>query len=65
MDVNPREVWRNNKTGVTYTVGAIVINHTNAFDGQLMVLYYDRNSQDTEYCVREISEFKEKFTFLH
>lgn len=55
-------IWKNNKTGNLYVVEGTTTNATNAQDGQKMVKYYSLD--DNEPYVREISEFKEKFTFV-
>lgn len=58
-------VWRNNKTKEMYNVvKASGINTTNAQDGQHMVEYY--SMEDTNLIqpfYREISEFREKFSY--
>lgn len=48
----------NKKNNNTYNVMGIVINATNANDGQKMVLYF---CKDGNGYVRSVEEFKEKF----
>lgn len=54
------DLWRNNKTAAVYAVEKIVVNATNAQDGQLMVLYRMLD-EPAEFFVRDIIEFNEKF----
>ena len=58
-------IYKHKKTGKIYQVGGgiKVLNTTNAQDGQEMVMYVDPNKPFQIY-VREISEFKEKFTLV-
>lgn len=53
----------NNKTGEFYKVINYVINATNSNDGQTMVLYEKVHHSESLY-VREIREFREKFTLI-
>ena len=55
------EYYKNNKTGGIYFVQlANIINTTNANDGQIMVKYVAVGER--QWFVREIEEFKQKFT---
>ena len=55
-------LYRNNKTGNLYRVIGTVTNTTNAQDGQIMYLYKSVNNGMS--FVREVEEFKNKFTLL-
>jgi len=51
--------YKNLKNGEIYdTKNKVAINATNTQDGQIMILYQDKNET---LFVREISEFLEKF----
>lgn len=57
--------WKHKKTDNVYVLIFNALNCTNAQDGQKMVLYRRHNTDinaDHEYFVREVNEFKEKFT---
>ena len=51
----PGQVWEHKKTGHMYTVvePGIVMNATNAQDGQLMVVYRRTDGSDAQVYVRE------------
>lgn len=54
--------YRNNKNGNIYIVlRENIINATNKDDGKLMVLYYPEEKPEMQF-VRELEEFKIKFT---
>ena len=54
--------YKNNKNGNIYIVlRDDVINATNKDDGKLMVLYYPEEKPEMQF-VRELDEFKIKFT---
>ena len=54
--------YRNNKNGTIYIVlRENIINATNKDDGKLMVLYYPEEKPEMQF-VRELEEFKIKFT---
>lgn len=57
-------VYIHNKTGNEYLVRGNATDCTNKRDGTKCVIYhlYD-DFPETNYFVREINEFKEKFTF--
>lgn len=58
--------YKHNKTGNLYFAEKLLINATNANDGQVMVEYYPcdkyRIPQWESGYVRELVEFNEKFT---
>lgn len=58
IDLNA--VYINNKTGNRYAIVRLVINATNAQDGQQMVEYRSMGNEAAFY-VREITEFEAKF----
>lgn len=53
------EKYIHNKTRNEYTVEGEALNCTNAQDGQIVVLYRNKNGQ---LFVREKNEFLQKFT---
>jgi hypothetical protein len=57
------QTWRNKKTNGLYFAKGVIVNTTNAVDGQLMVLYEAVHSGFQ--FVREESEFLEKFVPIH
>ncbi len=52
-------IWTHNKTGKPYLVLKTVLNKTDKFDMQKMILY---RSMSRVFYVREIKEFHSKFT---
>ena len=54
-------MWLNDKNKVPYEATGLAINATNNSDGQVMVIY--KNVDGLEF-VREVHEFKNKFTKL-
>lgn len=58
-------IWQNNKTKELYNViKATGINTTNAQDGQSMVEYYSVDDKGLiQPFYREITEFREKFSY--
>ncbi len=52
--------YRNKKNNKTYVVEGIVINATNARDGELMYLYCAEDEPERKY-VRTMTEFGMKF----
>jgi hypothetical protein len=54
--------YTNIKTGNPYTVKGFAINATNKDDGQVMVIYTRSDVENSDLYVREIEEFKQKFT---
>jgi hypothetical protein len=59
-----KRIWRNNKTGHLYQVEGTAIDATNATNGRRMVRYRTTGDSPPEWYVREIREFKEKFTHV-
>lgn len=53
------EKYMHNKTGNEYTVEGEALDCTNSRDGQIVVLYRNKNGQ---LFVREKNEFLQKFT---
>ena len=53
-------IYKNNKNGKLYCYLNIVINCTNDYDGQVMILY---EREDMQF-VREFNEFHDKFTLV-
>lgn len=54
--------YTNNKNGKIYiSIREDVINATNKDDGKIMVLYYPEENPDMHF-VRELEEFRIKFT---
>jgi len=54
--------YTNNKNGKTYiSIREDIINATNKDDGQIMVLYYPEEKPDMHF-VRDLEEFRVKFT---
>lgn len=57
-------VYIHNKTGNEYLVICTATDCTNQRDGTKCVIYYLLDDfPETKYFVREINEFKDKFTF--
>lgn len=59
------QAFRHNKTGNLYRAlySKVVVNATNAQDGQEMILY-ERVGQPGTFYVREYNEFLQKFTMV-
>lgn len=54
----------NNKNGKVYiSIREDIINATNKDDGKIMVLYYPEEKPDMHF-VRELEEFRVKFTLV-
>ena len=54
--------YTNNKNGKIYiSIREDIINATNKDDGKIMVLYYPEEKPDMHF-VRELEEFRVKFT---
>ena len=57
-------IYTNNRYGTEYLVRGVVTDCSNDRDGTICVLYHRYDDfPNTAYYVRELEEFKEKFTF--
>jgi len=52
--------YRNKKNGKMYTIHGVMINATNANDGQVMIVYSPKQQSNLTFC-REYKEFFQKF----
>lgn len=62
--MNLPAICRNRKNGKRYSAFNLVINCTNAQDGQKMVLYQDCSDPTAGPFVRELQEFLAKFDIV-